>query len=586
MRRSLILFLLLVVTRVGASADAFPETDRLSTLTQGWPSFEQRILERYDQLDALKGWVNGLSQEGFCALKDFVTCGPRGMVRSDRLLEVHGEALSSQEVLLAREHCAQMFYPYLFFPILKEGNTPFLKSAARIFVRLQNCDLFDQKFYPSVPRDAGRERGALTLARLKEQSPETLTMLDEGGVSTYQLFAVLFCAPAFDPATLPPLLTFLREVRSAYGDETNQSMETSQGVIEAYLRTPMPLIKAVMGWNLGSENRFTLLLHGGGLSMRRAQFVSTLLTHDKGRDALNMLYHMDKSPLDDAQLDALEALPQEARRLHFVVSGTLLGDDDVGVVARLFEGCTLDEERNLEYVLRGFSPSVDVLRALLSYELSPTGRASGLDRPWDGAACLFEKILMHFKEEARANVVGLYSALISGCTFDEASRVARHFPIACTEEGGVVLPFAEGVRSCDFSPAVRPEILSEKPPLESLPTLKKMFEGMALSDVKKSLTTFREFACSPHLLQGVQEAQFDKNHVPLVLQNARWLEARGWSSPTHFEALKWMLTLDICADDVFGLIRKSCTSAQDFESLRRHASTPEELYDMIDKEIS
>lgn len=581
MRLSLICFIVCVVTRVEASVDVFPETDRLSILTQGWPSFEQKRVRRYDQLDALKGWVGGLSQEGFCALKDFVTCGPREILPSDRLVWTHGEALSGQEVLLARQHCVQMFYPYLFFPILKEGDTPFLKSAARIYVRLQHCDLFDNEFYPGVPQGEGRERGSLTLVQLRCQSSSALTMLGEGGLSTYQLFAVLFCAPPFAAETLSHLLTFLREVRGPYGDETFESMDTSKGIIEAYLRTPMPLIEAVMGWELEHENRFTLLRHVSALSLQHAQFVATLLSHDKGRDALNALNHMYKSPLDDAQLDALEALPQKARRCHFVVSGTRLGDDHVGVVRQLFEGCTVGEERCIERVLRGSPPSMDLLRSFVSYGLSSTGRASVLDRPWKGTLSLFERILTHFKEEERANVLGLYSALISGCIFDEALRVARHFPIACTQGRAEVLPLAQAVLSHDFPPAVRPVILREKPPLESLPVFKNMFEGMTLFDVEKSLRIFMQSPCSVHMLQGVQEGQFDKDLIPLVMQNAWWLEARGWSAPAHFEALKWMLKGEIPADTVFSQIDKSGLNAQDFVSLRQHASTPVELYDML-----
>ena len=569
----IILLLLFVVTRVGASADALTEGTRFESLTRGWSAFHLTPINGGSQSGDLEAWLNGLPEEGFVALKDFLNSGTDRGGLGFRLTFSYENALSCQELLLAHDSCKEVIFLDVFFPYLKNARPDFVIPAAQIFRRFEQETLEREQFIPFMGfLDAHHARhiseGKALLDQLRHHPPERLKVVAEADLSIEWLRALLHAPELDDAQNLPLLLTFFKD-RSRRSGAVSVPREGLEPTLSAVLRTPPPLAEGVLSLSLKPDVRLKLLKKLSGFRVREAELAVTLLKEEPGRNHENLLSNISRAALDETSLKAIETQPAQTRRLHFVVSGTRLSEDDLGVVGELFDGCTWAEEKCIEGTLNGLCEPMLIVRSLVSYGLSPTGRASILERRSAGTPSLFENILHHFEGDARDEVMDLYRRLILGGTHEDIQCLSLYFDLVEPETRAVLLPHAKAILTHEFPPAVRALMISWPPPLESLPTFKELFEGMDLSDVAKTLKGIAQHHASIQDIALVHHAQFEPSLISIVMEKVEGLRQLGWMTPGALANVKWALDGDYKRWRPFNspLLFKSRLNAQDLAAV-------------------
>lgn len=542
----IILLLIFVVTRVGACADALTEGTRFESLTREWSAFHLTPINGGSPPGDLDAWLNGLPEEGFDALKDFLNSGADRGGLGFRLTFAYENALSCQELFLARDSCKQVIFLDVFFPYLKNASPDFVIPAAQIFRRFEQETLGrDQSFMGFLDAHHARHisEGKALLDQLRHHPPERLKVFAEADLSIEWLRALLHSPELEDAQNLPLLLTFFKD-RSRRSGAVYFPQEGLQPTLSAVLRTPPSLAEGVLSLSLKPEVRLKLLKKLSGFRVREAELAVKLLKEEPGRNYENLLNNISRGALDETALEAIETLPAQTRRLHFVVSGTRLSEDDLGVVGELFDGCTWAEEKCIEGALNGLCEPMAIVRPLVSYGLTPTGRASILERISAGTPSLFENILRHFEGDARDEVMDLYRGLILGGTHEDTQCLSLYFDIVEPETRAVLLPLAKAILTHDFPPAVRALMISWPPPLESLPIFKELFEGMDISDVAKTLKGIAQHNASVQDIELVHHAQFEPSLIPIVMAKVEVLHQLGWMTTGALANVKWALDGD------------------------------------------
>lgn len=587
MRLFAILMLLCVAMRVGASADALTEGTRFESLTRGWSAFHLIPINGGTPPGDLEAWLNGLPEEGFVALKDFLNSGTEGGGLGFRLTFAHENALSCQDLFLAHDSCKQVIFLDVFFPYLKNARPDFVIPAAQIFHRFEQETLAREQVIPfMVFLDDHHARhiseGTALLEELRHHPPERLKVFAEADLSIEWLRALLHAPELEDAQNLPLLLTFFKDPSRGNG-AVSFPREGVQPILSAILRTPPSLAEDVLGLSLNPEMRLKLLKKLSGFRAREAELAVTLLKEEPGRNYENLLSNISRGALDETALEAIETLPAQTRRLHFVVSGTRLSEDDLGVVGKLFNGCTWAEEKCIEGTLNGLCEPMLIVRPLVSYGLTPTGRASILERISAGTPSLFENILRHFEEDARDEVMDLYRRLILGGTHEDTQCLSLYFDLVEPETRAVLLTLAKAILTHDFPPAVRALMISWPPPLESLPIFKELFEGMDLSDVAKTLEGIAQHNASVQDITLVHNARFEPSLIPIVMKKVEVLRQFGWMTPGALANVKWALDGDNKRWRPFNspLLFKSRFNAQDLAAVCALTPPPDFLMHIL-----
>lgn len=546
MRYLMILMLFCVTPDVGASAcdDLLPGVDRFTKLLQNCDSFDLEEGTLCAPSTDMSAWLNGLSEEGFLALKSF-TDMKYTLAQKEAIMSRAWEAgLVSEELLLAREYCAGMGCVGAFFSLVKQKNADLLAPAARIFRAFEACYLKEGGFIPQTQTGNMEEEGRALLACLRHQDPATVSALAEADLPTYQLQMFLAYKHAIAAENMPFLLSLLKDVRQnvedIFGpDACVHGQERTSQLLTSFFNTPPHLITIARGASLGCDARLSFVKGVKRLRVRQAEIAVKLLEADPGRDVRNLLQKMENSYLIDAELEALEALPPDMRRCQFVVSGLRLKGEDLGFIKSLFAGMNADQEKRFERALRHWHPATNALRYLHGFGFAPLQSALMMDTM--AQKPLIVRILSTIDEDKLEGVIALYRSLIDQCTHTDALRMTLDFDIDTQEERASFLPFAQTLVALEFSPEVRTELLSRKVPVESLPILKAMFDGMTFEQIKRALVAISLYHWQSQMLALVENAHFPACHLAHILEHRDWLEASGWLTPAHLTTLKCAL---------------------------------------------
>lgn len=500
---------------------------------------EDQILAHHNPSDALLDWLGGLSDEGVQALTELLQ-KKAFFIKTDTVRTSATLGLDNDDLVNAQSMCGTLSLPYLFLHDIKQKNFEFLKDVLPIMQRFDaDWPVVEAVLRRTHERTHQAEQTAL-LDALKGLPRDRLQHFAQELLPTYQLQMIIYAQPPINLCHLPLLRYFLKDVRDSLGEDNYpRGQLESRSVLSAFLSTSVPVLATVANTNIMPEVRLAFLDGAKALSLRQARLVAKLLEADPGRDVWNLLHKMEESSPRDADLDALEALTQDVRRYHFVVSGAPLSPDMLSAVKELFAGCDTVEEKEIESALRTYVPSTDLVRAVNAYALTPLQRAAMLREVND--LSLLSRIKQTCDEETRARVVTLFRNLTSGCDAAQTSAIARPFHASTQPAREAFIALGEALALCDFDPFVREKILSRKLRPDTFVSLKALLERLEPS-LKE------DFFCAPDLHQisasffeKVHEAQFEKHLIPDVVCAAWWLEERGWRDLAHFTALKWGL---------------------------------------------
>ena len=546
MRYLIILMFFSVVHDVGASArdDPLPGAERFAALMRGCHSFDLEAGMPCAPSTDISAWLNGLSEEGFLALKSFTDMKSTLEGKEAIMSRAWEAGLVSEEVLLAREYCAGMGCVGAFFSLVKQKNADLLAPAARIFRAFEACYLKEGGFIPQTQTGNMEEEGRALLACLRHQDPATVSALAEADLPTYQLQMFMAYKHAIATENMPFLLSLLKDVRQnvedIFGpDACVHGQERTSQFLASFFNTPPHLITIARNAPLACDVRLTFVEGVKRLRVRQAEVAVKLLEAEPGRDVRNLISKMEKSYLIDAELEALEALPPDTRRCQFVVSGVRLKGEDLGFIKGLFAGMNADQEQQFERALRHWHPATNALRYLHGFGFTPLQSALMMDTMAQNP--LIVRILSAIDEEKLAGVMTLYRRLIAQCTHTDALRITLDFDIDTQEERATFLPFAQTLAALEFPPEVRAELLSRKVPVESLPILKAMFDGMTFDHIKRTLVAISLYHWESHMLALVENAHFPACHLAHILEHRDWLEIYGWLTPAHLTTLKCAL---------------------------------------------
>lgn len=513
---------------------------RWQELGEDWLGHEEdRYIARHPSPETLFAWLGGLSEEGFQNLKGIME--HKSYNAQKRVMtQAYDMALTGQDLQRLNEVCGDLWYPSLFFEDVTQGNMPFLERALPMMRKLTLAwDVPNDVFLKESRGTSTSEFKALFTA-LRSLENARLEILSAANLPILQLQMILYAGTHVETPLLPLLLSFFEDVRAALGeDRPGSRKDASKGVLKAFERLQVPFLATVANAHVSPQTRLDMLSGVGELRLRQARLAAKLLETDPGRHTSNLFHKLGGSALEDAELDALEALAQESRRCQFVVSHAPLDGADLESVKALFVGCTTDDAYHIEREIASYCPHLAFVARINQWDFTPPQRAAMLRQmgPFPNLLRLEKDLSPDVCQE----VVVLFKTLSKEWDHHQTMRVTHFLAYQDRPDYEGFVRYGRALLACGFEPDVRAELMYPALRVEALFPLKVLLEGLGSLQKKVVLSAHRLESLAARTIELVYGAGFDKDLIPEVMKNVCWFEEHGWSEPAHFEALKWVL---------------------------------------------
>ncbi|MCA0370681.1 MAG: hypothetical protein LCH26_06230 [Proteobacteria bacterium] len=580
------LVVLLSMGHVYGSFDPSKDQEHLTTFERHWTDEFDRIpLEDMNANPAFNAWLDGLGEDGIGALKRVYRQTMGWVEKRAVMCTAFEEGMGPKDLVRAVEVCKGLSLPYMLFPDVKTKDEAFLAVARPLLTSFER-DFAKPYYYVHQTRERSFTSEAVAFyAALKGADRDCLNILADASLPTCQLQTILYDTPGISAPMIPPLLPYFQDVRDACVNRGNSYLISGTKTVMAATGTIDPgRLVSLRNTFPTPQDRLTLLEGLGSLSPQKADTAVTLLVSDPGRDPKNLLRKLAQSTLGEAGLALLMKRPEERRRLQLVASPDIISPKREAVVQSLFSGCRVEEEKAIESELAHVSVSFEELGFLTSWpDLTPLQRQAML-RPRFFKDAYGQSLSgqLFAKSQAGQDVgplVALYCALTNGCDSERVHRITRYFD---TNDAGQVAT-AQALVAQGFSPNLRAVIVSRQLRPDTIAPLKRLHETLTPAQMESFVDNLHFGDVSGGALQAISDAHFDRDVLPIVLENTVCLVRNGWSAPAHFQTLKGLLTrderwakLNIKALQKSGLSGDQCAALQ---ALRADAGF---VYDLLD----
>lgn len=562
-----------------SSSSSGQATARWEELGQDWIELEQAsYIARHPSPETLFAWLGGLSEEGFQSLKGIMDRKSHGAKKRVMNCAVN-MALTAQDLKRLNEACGDLWDPSLFFEDFQQGHMLFLERAVPMMRKLILAWGVPNGVFLKESRGTNTSEYKALFTELRALEDARFEILSAADLPIYQLQMILYAGAHVETPLLPLLLSFFEDVRATQGeDRPGGRKDASKAVLKAFERLQVPLLATVANAQVCPQTRLEMLEEMWGVCLRQARLAATLLGADPGRHTSNLFHKLRESVLEDAELDALEALPQASRRYQFVVSHAPLDGADLESVRALFVGCTADDAYHMEREISSYHPPLAFVARINQWDFTPPQRAAMLRQ------MSLQRVESDLSPDTCQELIGLFKALSKEWDHHQTMGAVRFLAYDDAPDYEGFLRYGRALLACGFEPEVCENLIHPPLHVEALLPLKGILEGL---DPLQKETVLRSAnglkRLTARTMELVHGARFDKDLIPKVMERAWWLEAHGWNAPSHFDALKGILQKGNLrwADLNLSVLLSSGLNAQGFEAIGTVEPSPSFCYEIL-----